>query len=287
VLLNIQERLQSASDFKMLALEAANLGAWEYRIETEEMFWDECCQCAFGFPAGDRIDYRAALNLIYSADRPAFDEAVRQAVAGSNGGTYHQDIRVVWPDSSIHWLSLHGQVYFNNEDAGQRAVRIIGVISDISARKRAEETLQRTALMLEDAGNNTPDLIVVKDIAGRIVYASPGTLRVLNRTPDQILGRTDSELHSNMEEAMILMANDRRVMCTRQRLVTQEQFTDYEGTHTFLSTKVPLLDSTGEVIGLVGYSRVITDHKQANVIPFSSKAATKGSTDLNEDSQGL
>lgn len=136
-------------------------------------------------------------------------------------------------------------------------------IRDITEHKLVEAKLQRSAAMLESIGNNTPDSIFVKDFEGRMLYASPGTLRALNKTAEQILGRIDTEWHPNPEEAKVLMANDRRVMESGQTLVTEEAFTDAQGMHTFLSTKSPLLNSTGQVIGLVGLSSDITERKKA------------------------
>ncbi len=264
-------KLQQISEYQALALEAADLGAWEYCFETGEILWDECCRTAFGYTEGDRIDHDEALARIYSSDRPAFIQAAKKAIAGTHDGTYHQEFRSIWPDGSIHWLSSHGRVYFTGEEDVRQAVRFIGVVRDISGKKRVQESLQRTVAMLEAVGNNTSDLIFVKDIAGRMIYASPGTLRALNRTADQVLGRTDAELFSDLEEAITLMANDRQVMESGQRMVTEEKFTDSRGIHVLLSTKAPLLDSAGQVIGLVGMSRDITIFKRAEVIPFPPK----------------
>jgi signal transduction histidine kinase/CheY-like chemotaxis protein len=140
-----------ASEQRRLALEAADLGAWDYRFDTGEVYWDVRCRNMFGVPSGREITYNDAISRIHDEDRLATDEAVQQAIAGVNGGAYHREFRVVWPDDSEHWVASHGRVHFEGEDAGRHAVRFVGVNMDITERKKAEERL-RQAQKLESIG---------------------------------------------------------------------------------------------------------------------------------------
>jgi PAS domain S-box-containing protein len=146
-----EEALLRASEQRRLALEAGELGAWEYHFETGEVFWDDRCRNLFGFPAGSQIEYRSAIANIHPDDRAATDEAVERAIAGADGGAYHREFRVVWPDASVHWVSSHGRVYFEGEGEHRKAVRFVGVNLDITERKRAEESL-RQSQKLESIG---------------------------------------------------------------------------------------------------------------------------------------
>ncbi len=136
-----EEALRQAAEQRRLALEAAELGAWDYRFDSGEVFWDERCRDLWGVPAGDQIPYQSAIERIHSADRAATDEAVNRAISGADGGAYHREFRVVWPDGSLHWVSSHGRVYFEGEGAGRKARRFVGVNMDITERKRAEDKL--------------------------------------------------------------------------------------------------------------------------------------------------
>jgi len=82
-----------------------------------------------------------------------------------------------------------------------------------AAKEKSSGGLDHLGLeMLEAIGKSTPDSVFVTSRAGRMLDASPGTLRAADKTPDQVLGRLDTEWHPNFEEAKVLMANDRRVM---------------------------------------------------------------------------
>jgi len=145
----VEDALQKASEQRRLALEAAGMGAWDYRFDTGKVFWDERCRNQWGIAQGDRIDYARATAAIHPDDRAAADEGVKRALAGTDGGTYRREFRVVWPDGSVHWIGSHGQVYFEGEGKRRRAVRFIGANRDITERKRMEEALRQAHDELE------------------------------------------------------------------------------------------------------------------------------------------
>lgn len=135
--------LAKASEQRRLALEAADLGAWDYDFNSGDVFWDECCRNTWGIPEGSRIDYSEAIDRIHPADRAATDAAVKLALSGVNGGAYHQEFRVVWPDGSLHWIASHGHVYFEEVGEERRAVRFVGTNREITEEKSSEEQIQR------------------------------------------------------------------------------------------------------------------------------------------------
>ncbi len=139
-----EEELRQASEQRRLALEAAELGTWDYRFDSGEVFWDERCRDLFGVPRGEKISYEGALACIHAEDRAGVHEAVTQVLAGANGGNYHCNFRVVWADGSVHWVDSYGHVHFIGEGADRRAVRFIGVNMDVTERKQAEEALLRS-----------------------------------------------------------------------------------------------------------------------------------------------
>lgn len=136
-----EEKLRRVLEQRDQAMEAGDLGTWDYRLETGEVFWDERCRSMFGMMTGDRIDYDAEIQLIHPEDRVAVAEAKQQALAGVNDGMYHQEFRVIWPDGSVHWVASHGRVLFKGEGRSRRAVRFNGVKMNITDRKRAESEI--------------------------------------------------------------------------------------------------------------------------------------------------
>jgi PAS domain S-box-containing protein len=146
-----EEKVLQASQLRHLALEATEMGAWDFRLDTGEVYWDGRCRDMFGVAAGEQIDYTEAISRIHPEDRAATDDAVKQAIAGDSDGAYQREFRVIWPDGSVHWVASHGRVYFEGQGRERRAVRFIGANMDITERKRTEENL-RQAQKLESIG---------------------------------------------------------------------------------------------------------------------------------------
>jgi PAS domain S-box-containing protein len=151
--------IRQAAEQRRLALEAAEMGAWDYRFDTGEVFWDQRCRDTFGVTAGTQIDYEAAIACIHPEDRAATDEAIKQALAGADGGAYHREFRVVWPDGSTHWVASHGRVHFEGEGANRRAVRFIGVNQEVTARHWAEEKLRQLNRTLKALSNSSQAML--------------------------------------------------------------------------------------------------------------------------------
>ena len=133
--------LGRASEQRRLALEAAELGAWDYRLDTGDVFWDQRCREIWGLSQGERIDYAGVLARIHPGDRAGVNEALQQALARVNGGVYHREFRVVWPDGSLHWVASHGRAIFEGDG---HASHFIGANREITEEKRAKQVLEES-----------------------------------------------------------------------------------------------------------------------------------------------
>jgi PAS domain S-box-containing protein len=128
----------------------------------------------------------------------------------------------------------------------------------------AEEALRDTNTLLRGISDSTGDVIFAKDRQGRMRFANPAALALIGRPMDQILGKTDDEFLEDKESARVAMENDRRVMETGVSADFEEIVPLADGTRrTWFSRKMPHRDSEGNVIGLLGISRDITERKAA------------------------
>jgi PAS domain S-box-containing protein len=162
------------------------------------------------------------------------------------------------------------------------AVVLVGVIvalffsirSLISAtvRGREDEILRKAHLvqdgerkMLRALIDNIPDFMYVKDTESRIVVANSHLARVVGvETPEQLMGRTDFDLFPR-ELARGYYEDEQEVMRSGQPLYNREEKGfDGAGNESYvLTTKVPLRDSNGQVIGIAGIGRDISARKKA------------------------
>jgi PAS domain S-box-containing protein len=138
---------------------------------------------------------------------------------------------------------------------------------DITERKRTEqalvaakEILARERQMLRVLIDNIPDYMYVKDADSRFLLANCAVARQMGApTPDALIGKTDFDFYPP-ELAKTFFEDEQRVIHSGQAEINREEsgLDTYGNLSQVLTTQVPLHDSTGKVIGLVGIGRDIT-----------------------------
>jgi PAS domain S-box-containing protein len=129
-----------------LALNAGQMGVWDWNIQTGEIQVSDNLETIFGLsPGGFGGTFSAFQELIHPDDRNLVNQAISRAVDQGQG--YDVEFRNPHEDGSIHWIAGRGQVIHN--DSGQ-AVRMIGIGTDISERKQAEKKLRESEQQLAE-----------------------------------------------------------------------------------------------------------------------------------------
>jgi PAS domain S-box-containing protein len=138
-----------------LALEAANLGTWDYEVATQLVHGSKNTSALYGLPDGEPT---APLDTLLEIVHP---EDVNEVLSGihlalDNGSDYAAEYRVCLPDGTTRWVSSKGRVI---TDESGRAIQIIGVASDITERMEIEQALlfseQRLRFAIEGADIGT------------------------------------------------------------------------------------------------------------------------------------
>jgi PAS domain S-box-containing protein len=135
------------------------------------------------------------------------------------------------------------------------------------------ERLQALRLLAAIADGST-DAIFAKDLEGRYLLFNREAARVSGRDAAAVLGQDDHFLFP-AESARQIMANDRRVMAEQRTQTFQEDIVMASGLRTWLATKGPLLGEAGQVVGMFGISRDITDRMAAEQALRDSEARLK------------
>jgi diguanylate cyclase (GGDEF)-like protein/PAS domain S-box-containing protein len=135
----------------------------------------------------------------------------------------------------------------------------------LSARARVEKKLALERNLLRTVTDNIPDSIFAKDTEGRYLLANKAFAeRHGVKSPDELLGKTVFDLFPK-ERASALHADDLQAMKSNGlSMETERTAVDAEGKMTVLqTTKVPLIDKSETVVGIVGMHRDITRRKEA------------------------
>lgn len=163
----------------------------------------------------------------------------------------------------------------------QVATTIAGLVVLQARRLAAERDLMAAAL------TQAPDYFYVKDRNGRFTAVNTSVASFNGfAAPEEMLGKTDFELTSP-ERAALLRDSELQIIATGQPLLDiEEQLLDNQGRQRWFTTsKVPLHSANGEMIGLAGVTRDITEQKQLRQDLIDSRNTL--SYALTEMSDGL
>ena len=141
---------------------------------------------------------------------------------------------------------------------------IMGVGTDISLRKKAEEQLSKSEAQLRTLLNTMPDLVWLKDSDGIYLACNKSFEKYMNKTEEEIVGKTDFELIES-ERAKIFHKMDVEAM-TKGEAIFSDEWTvvDNEGTRAFVETvKTPVHDANGKFMGVLGIGHDMTHRKMA------------------------
>ncbi len=131
-------QVREGEDRLRMALEAGHLGSWEVLLPDQAMSASERCKAIFGREADQPLSYQDVIDAVHPEDRSAMQAAVQHAL--DDGSAYDIEYRCCWPDRSLHWVGMKGRVRHGVSGALES---VVGVVIDITERRRAEEDRER------------------------------------------------------------------------------------------------------------------------------------------------
>lgn len=254
---------QEASERLELALEAgAILGTWVWDIPNDRVTADERFARSFGLSA-TLCQQGLTLDQVTQSIHPQDVVRVEQAIAEAMRceGAFRCEYRVLQADGVYRWIEANGRTEFDEEG---RPKRFPGVLLNIEARRAAETERDRVTDLLRTFTEAVPGVVYAKDRQGRMLVANQGTTKLIGKSPEFYLGKTDLEYLEDKAQALVLMETDRRIMESGIPEQVEEHVRLADGSPAiWLSVKTPFVNDAGEVIGIIGSSIDVTARKEA------------------------
>ncbi|MBV1872788.1 MAG: PAS domain-containing protein, partial [Gammaproteobacteria bacterium] len=247
----------SESRFK-IGQSYANIGTWDWNIQTNELFWSEQIAPLFGY--GDSIPettYENFLANIHPEDREAVVQAIDQCI--HHDKRYDVQHRVIWSDGSIRWVHERGNVMRNADGA---PIHMLGVVEDITIQKADQVALIEQEKRLKNAqrigriGDWSWDAetgnISMSEESRRIFCVAPNGIPNINDIRAHLHPDDREPMKQATEEALEgdCSAFDFRVIAPN------------EETHWVQCERQAKIDQAGKVIKLHGTLQDITERKR-------------------------
>ena len=187
-----EEALRQSEERLKLALATAQMGVWEWEVAADTVFWSPECYAIFDLEDfGNTL--QAFTSLVAPADLNQVMATLQEALA--NRTMYSAEFRIIRPDGEIRWVYNLGRATY--EQSGQ-PLRVIGIVQDITERKRAEEA-QAT---LEEQLRQAQKMETVGRLAGGVAHDFNNLLTVIQGYCDLMLAKmaSDNPLRAKLEQ---------------------------------------------------------------------------------------
>ncbi|WP_421693513.1 PAS domain-containing sensor histidine kinase [Aestuariivirga sp.] len=153
-----EDALRESEERLQIGLSAAQLGHWSWDAGTDSISFSKQACAIFGIPTGQEITWQSLQSLLHPDDVQRAVRAVKASLA--SGADYRIEYRILRPDGARLWVSALGRPIYG---AGGMPPGMIGVIQDITERKRAEEQIR---LLMAEVNHRSKNLLaVVQSIA--------------------------------------------------------------------------------------------------------------------------
>lgn len=233
-------------------LQAAEIGTWDYNLETGFAEWSSICKELFGLPADAAVTPAILLDRVHSDDREMVNRANKKAISPDTDGDHNIIFRTRVSNGRYRWVQAKGRTYKSDSGTVQRFAGIVqDVSSSIEARHQLQASEERFRTLIEEAPVATclfvgRDLVI--DVANNIMIGFWGKGR-------SVLGKPAAEAVPELMGQPFLQILD-EVFTSGQTYESQNTpaqlpVNGVMGTYYFDFTYKPLRNAQGEVYAIL------------------------------------
>jgi PAS domain S-box-containing protein len=257
-----EEELRKSRERFELAVLGSQDGLWDWDLTTDEVYYSPRYKAMLGYEDHDFPNRREEWEKRVHPDDLERVNSELSAHYRSRESLSWIEFRMRHKDGSYRWI--RSRAFVLRDPTGQ-VYRVAGSFEDITDRKNAEDELAHERYLLRSLMDTVPDKIYFKDRDSRFIRVNKDLAENCGLADAmEALGKTDADFFTQ-EHAEQARADEREILRTGQPIIAKEEKeTWFDGRVTWASTtKLPLRDPQGRVIGTIGISRDITERKRA------------------------
>ena len=243
-----------------LAARATQALLWDWDLASGEIVWAGATRPFFGqspetvTPAGGD-PYRTWVGRVHPEDLPGIERAARVAI---DGGAESWELEYRFRRADDSYAPVQERAVIARDSAG-RAVRVVGAMQDLTARREVERGTIRLAAIMA----SSTDAIIGKSLEGVVTSWNAAAERIFGFAEHEIVGQSiyrliPEHLHQAERELLDRISRGQRVDFAETERVRKD------GTRISIALTVsPIWDSSGKIVGASSIKRDISDRKRA------------------------
>ena len=262
--MNAEQELLKSKKLLDEAGRLASVGGWEIDLKANSLYWSATTFKIHEVEPGFVPDLETAINFYAPEAVPVISGCIDRAI--KLGEPFDVELELVTAKKNRLWVRAVGEAYRENG----KIVKIGGMFQDINERKLAEigsrkksEQLQLLSNELEIIIDSIPGLVFYKDTKNRYIRVNKYICEAHNMSKKQLEGTHLNDLYPK-EQAQAYWEDDLQVINSRQpKINIDESWETKDGIRWVSTSKIPYLDETGKVVGVIGVSMDVTERKVA------------------------
>ncbi|HET6228287.1 MAG TPA: PAS domain S-box protein [Bacteroidia bacterium] len=277
--LSARKSIEESEIRSRLAIEAAEMGAFDWDLEKRVFFSSQRVIEIFGFtdPATSHQDL---INAIHPDDRPVRDKAVQESFTK---GALLYETRVIWKDKSVHWVRIYGKITFDEE---KKPKRMFGIVTDITEQKEAELVLKEDARKIRAILESLPQMAWTAYPNGVVNYFSENWYEFTGKKLDEELS---SIWNTVWHPDLAAVAKEKWLQSVQAGIPYEMENMAkraLDGAYRWMSIKsIPLKNAEGDILMWVGS---ITDiHEQKTFAEKLEQKITERTKQLKQSQMDM
>jgi PAS domain S-box-containing protein len=251
------EALRKNESRLRLAQESANVGIWDWIVETGELNFTPELNKLYGLPSGTIKTYQDWRDRVHPDDIGRIEAGRDEAIAKHE--PFDLEFRGRHSSGEYRWISTKGGATF--KEAG-KAIRVFGVNIDITERKRAEEALKESELRFRTMANAMPQLAWIARADGHIFWYNQRWYEYTGTVPEQMEGWGWQSVHDPTELPKVLERWQTSI-ATGEPFDMTFPLRGADGVfRPFLTRVIPLKDGAGRVLQWFGTNTDVSELKR-------------------------